>query len=232
MKELYVVETYFSWLLSACASLKCTCGSIWNRTTKSVSCWWLRLSLGHSTSFSPLRNAGECCQLVSYILKFSAKRCVQVTFSFHFYKFCCVSVNRTLCFWRQSEVNRLNPRTEKGWKLTWWKKIAIISGFSLIFSNLLMLPMIHFINEGFFFFFFFLFQKVHSNFEQISEKISESEELFSLFCHKNFSFAAAEEQWFQLSVWNHNVASIFAFPSLVPFNLGPLYLLLGIREST
>lgn len=78
MKELYVVETYFSWLLSACASLKCTCGSIWNRTTKSVSCWWLRLSLGHSTSFSPLRNAGECCQLVSYILKFSAKRCVQI----------------------------------------------------------------------------------------------------------------------------------------------------------
>lgn len=121
MKELYVVETYFSWLLSACASLKCTYGSIWNRTTKSVSCWWLRLSLGHSTSFSPLRNAGECCQLVSYILKFSAKRCVQVTFSFHFYKFCCVSVNRTLRFWRHSEVNRLNPRTEKGWKLTRWK---------------------------------------------------------------------------------------------------------------
>jgi len=85
---------------------------------------------------------------------------------------------------------------------------------------------------GLLLFFFFLFQKVHSNFEQISEKISESEELFSLFCHKNFSFAAAEEQWFQLSVWNHNVASIFAFPSLVPFNLGPLYLLLGIREST
>lgn len=150
MKELYVVETYFSWLLSACASLKCTCGSIWNRTTKSVSCWWLRLSLGHSTSFSPLRNAGECCQLVSYILKFSAKRCVQILL--------CQCEQNSL-FLEANWGQQVESKNGKRLKVNTVKKIAIISGFSLIFSNLLMLPMIHFINEGFFFFFSFCFRK-------------------------------------------------------------------------
>lgn len=223
MKELYVVETYFSWLLSACASLKCTCGSIWNRTTKSVSCWWLRLSLGHSTSFSPLRNAGECCQLVSYILKFSAKRCVQILL--------CQCEQNSL-FLEANWGQQVESKNGKRLKVNTVKKNCNYFRFLTDIFQFVNVTYDTFYQWGLLLFFFFLFQKVHSNFEQISEKISESEELFSLFCHKNFSFAAAEEQWFQLSVWNHNVASIFAFPSLVPFNLGPLYLLLGIREST
>lgn len=54
---------------------------------------------------------------------------------------------------------QVESKNGKRLKVNTVKKIAIISGFSLIFSNLLMLPMIHFINEGFFFFFSFCFRK-------------------------------------------------------------------------
>lgn len=90
------------------------------------------------------------------------KICVRVTFSFHFYKFCCVCMNRADVF--GGTVRSTDSKNGKRLKVNMVKKDCNYFRFLTdIFQ------FVHFINEDSFFFFSW---KVQSNFEQVSEKIS------------------------------------------------------------